>query len=414
VGSHRTVETSVSTRDPSGRSVRNVLTQIGYVNVTMLADRVRRPTPRSVLDVPATPRAITPQWLTSTLCGKIPGARVDSVHFSRATEGTTTRCAAELTYNAAGTGAGLPRNVFIKCSGTMKTRAVLALLDLAANEVEFMTKLRPELAVETPQCYFGNYDRKSCRHALVLEDVAVTKAAQFCQADQPLDRGEIEDVLTLLATCHGRFWDSSRFSGDLRWFKEHKTPKAFVSDFDRFLFLGRTTVSGLGKYSDLVPPGLARARRQVMPALWRSLDFAAAGPPTLLHGDCHLGNLYRTGTGRIGMLDWQICSVGSWTFDVSYLLSACLTVENRRTWEHDLIAFYLDQLGAHGGRPPAFDAAFDAYRRGLMYPLAAWMFVLNRPPMQPDMQPRELSIELVRRMGTAIDDLSVLDLLVDA
>ncbi|MBA3741845.1 aminoglycoside phosphotransferase family protein [Sporichthya sp.] len=310
-----------------------------------------------------------------------------------------------------GSAAGLPGNVFLKSSGTLKTRAVLALLDLAASEVEFMTKLRPELDIESPRCYFANYDRKSCRHALVLEDVVATKAAEFCQADQPLQRGEIEDVLTLLATCHGRFWNSHRFSGDLRWLKESKTPKSFVTDFDRFLLLGRTTVSGIAKYGDLVPPRVAAAKNDIMPALWRSLDFAASGPPTVLHGDCHLGNFYRTDTGRIGVLDWQICCVGSWTFDVSYLLAACLTIESRRTWERDLIAFYLDRLRVHGGEPPPFDKAFDAYRSGLMYPLAAWMFVLNRPPMQPDMQPRELSIELVRRISTAIDDLDVLNLL---
>jgi hypothetical protein len=38
-------------------------------------ERLARPKARQFDDVPCTPYAVTPEWLTAVLCGKVPGGR---------------------------------------------------------------------------------------------------------------------------------------------------------------------------------------------------------------------------------------------------------------------------------------------------------------------------------------------------
>ena len=52
-----------------------------------------------------------------------------------------------------------------------------------------------------------------------------------------------------------------------------------------------------------------------------------------------------------------------------------------------------------------FDAAFGAYRQQIPAALLMWTPTLIHSPLMPDMQPREVSLEMIRRMTTAIVDL---------
>ena len=70
-------------------------------------------------------------------------------------------------------------------------------------------------------------------------------------------------------------------------------------------------------------------------------------PNVFLHSDVHIGNWYQSGLGRMGLCDWQCPSRGHWSRDVAYAISAALTVENRRSWERDLLARYLERLAGH-------------------------------------------------------------------
>lgn len=47
-----------------------------------------------------------------------------------------------------------------------------------------------------------------------------------------------------------------------------------------------------------------------------SCRLARTGPPTVLHGDAHVGNTYRLPEGRLGFYDWQFVRTGAWSHDV--------------------------------------------------------------------------------------------------
>jgi aminoglycoside phosphotransferase (APT) family kinase protein len=142
------------------------------------------------------------------------------------------------------------------------------------------------------------------------------------------------------------------------------------------------------------------------------LQINIAGPQTLLHGDVHPGNWYVTGDNRMGLYDWQCAARGGGARDVAYALSTHLTVEDRRAWERDLLARYCDRLAAAGCRVPNFEAALLAYRQQMLHAMFMWLVTIGRYSLQPEMQPKDVTLESVRRTCQAAEDLDSLDAII--
>jgi hypothetical protein len=111
----------------------------------------------------------------------------------------------------------------------------------------------------------------------------------------------------------------------------------------------------------------------------------------------------------MGLSDWQCAVRGHWSRDVAYAVSCALTVEDRRAWEDDLLAFYCEALRAEGGPRLDRDEAHLAYRRQMVTAMTWWTITINPAPGMPDMQPLDATKEFLKRIGTAMDDLSSLD-----
>lgn len=124
------------------------------------------------------------------------------------------------------------------------------------------------------------------------------------------------------------------------------------------------------------------------------------GPRTLVHHDCHPGNLARFPDGRVVLFDWQLVRAGPWASDVAYLLATALSADQRRVHERRLLECYLDALVAAGGRPPALADAWRAYVANLVYPLEAMVVTLALGAMQPAAQVRWV----VQRAAAAVTD----------
>ncbi|MET0661127.1 MAG: hypothetical protein ABW110_23560, partial [Steroidobacteraceae bacterium] len=112
---------------------------------------------------------------------------------------------------------------------------------------------------------------------------------------------------------------------------------------------------------------------------------------------------------RMGLGDWQCCARGHWSRDLAYTIVTACTVEQRREWERDLIAYYVDQMHARGAASVTFEEAWDNYRQQMSSVLAWWTVTLCPPPGLPDMQPRDITLEFIRRIATAMDDLDTLE-----
>lgn len=371
-------------------------------------DRARPPRVNTLEDVPARIEQLTPELLTLVLCTAHPGAMVNDVSFESGSSGTSVRGRIRIDYNTAGSEAGLPTTLFAKSTPTLVTRIANGMTGTAESEAGFYRHLRPHLELEAPHGQHCIADARTFRSLHLLEDLVATKSARFCMPTDTIDRRQAEQVVVQLATLHGAAARLSAIRSAPSWLRSYPQwwQRAITTANVR-----RYHVRGLSAADDQgITP--ARLRGQAAP-LWqgflRSVDAHDRLPGTLIHGDVHLGNWYVPLNGEMGLCDWQCVSVGHWSRDLSYALAATLTIGQRRAWERELIAIYLESLGQTGVDIPAFAEVWRLYRQQLLAALPMWSMTHRPPRFMPEMQPQTMTREMIRRITTAIDDLESLD-----
>ena len=353
--------------------------------------------------VPVRTREVTREWLTAALCAGHPGVAVASYDIEDVSSGTSSRWRATVTYDEAGT--GLPTELFAKTSRSWTQRLLLGMADVLTGEPGFYPHIRPHLDIEAPHGYHGAVDPASGRSIALMEDIAATKAATFCTPQTPISRAEMEDLLTGMATWHGRYWDDAELS---RHAFLRKTPETFVGNLAKFAGLKKRSLVGVQRARAVIPEAIVPLHEDLYQALFRALELAGRGPLTLLHGDSHIGNVYKTRDGRLGFGDWQVVMRGNWAYDVSYTIATGLTEQDRRDWERDLLVFYLERLAAAGGAVPDFESAWLAYRQQMLWAYFGWLLSIGRSAIQPKFQPDSISLGMLERASNAILDLDTL------
>ena len=282
---------------------------------------------------------VTSDWLSSTLggdVGPISQQRIGDGHI-----GVNVRVAmpdAE---------ASLPRSVVVKLPATDETSlTTAAMLRHYERETRFYTELASSVDMRVPACLHGDWTAATNAFVLVLEDMApATQGDQLtgCTLDQA------RDAVRELAKLHGPRWDDPSLY-DIDWI-EHDKGDA-----------GDEAGAGLAMMWQMFFPGFAGTYRSHLSAdefelaerfgsvigTWRG---GRTGPKTITHGDYRLDNmLFATPQGGppVTVVDWQTPAHGSPITDLSYFIGAGLLPDDRRAHERDLVAEYLDALGAYG------------------------------------------------------------------
>lgn len=356
-------------------------------------------------DLPLSYEAITDEWLTNVLCQGHPGAKVLQHRLSEPDNGSSNRRKIYLTYNTEGLAAGLPEALFCKASQDLQNRIVLGMSGGARSEVLFYRDIRPQLNIEVPFAFHANIDLDSFNSIIMLNDLS-DAVSEFCNDKTVVTRARAESQMRLLGELHGRIYGSPQLQ---RVIEEIPTWPEFFANTLAF-GMKEGSNNGFLAAEEVIPARLYKRFDEVWPATVKSVEFHSAQPAyTLAHGDVHLKNWYVAGNGEMGLGDWQCCSRGHWGRDLAYTISTALTPEDRRLWESDLVSLYLDCLHAAGGLLVNFDEGWTIYRQQLMSALTWWTVTLTPPPGLPDMQPRDTTLEFIRRIATAIDDLESLD-----
>src|SRR5437773_2400400 len=153
-----------------------------------------------------------------------------------------------------------------------------------------------------------------------------------------------------------------------------------------------------------MPPSLMNRNKELWHAHMRSLELQSRTPHTLQHWDMHIGNWYATDEGQMGLSDWGMVK-GQYIGDVSYALSSALTIDDRRNWERDLLALYLELVHEQGAPMIPFEDAWLAYRQSMFHPFFYWVTTIGAGRTQPDMQPDAISLANIERVAQAILDL---------
>jgi aminoglycoside phosphotransferase (APT) family kinase protein len=379
---------------------------VGRTAVAVLRDRVSPPVARTAADVPAGLRDITADWLSRVLHPVVPGVEVSALSIDGTSAGTSVRGRLHLQYRTQL--AAAPPTLFAKTTPSFVTRIANGVTGTSVTEAGFYRHLRPRLSVEAPIGYHCATDERSGRSIQLIEDLVRSKAATFWSPASTLSLGEAQQLVGELASLHAA---GARLSEVVDRRPDYL--RSYGQWWSRALAIGGVKRGHLQGVSAAVSNGVAapelRGRgHELWDAFTRSVDIHEELMPTLLHGDAHLGNWYVTGAGKMGLCDWQCVAVGHWSRDLAYALASALEVEQRRAWERELVALYLDESTARGMPATHFDRAWQLYRSQMLGALVMWTPTYRPPVWLPRMQPTQITEEMLRRITAAVVDLDSL------
>jgi Ecdysteroid kinase-like family len=362
----------------------------------------QKPTTRD--DLPFTYETITPGWLSTVLAHGHRGAAVLSHTLGPVDDGTSNRRRIALEWNAAGVAAGLPDKLFCKGTQSLESRYMLGMNEGVQAEVNFYNLVRPTLAVIAPLALFARFDPRTLNSLIIMRDMK--DEVDFCRLETDLSFAHAQSQMRLFATLHARYYQSAELDTTLaafsRW-EDFFTITCVDAGFTDACIRGFTMAEAV------IPPRLFRREAEVWPATLRCTELHRTLPRGLNHSDVHLKNWYITPAGEMGINDWQNAAKGNGGRDLAYCLGTSLSIEKRRLWERDLITYYCEEFTRAGGPKLDVDTTFLRYRQQMFAALAWWTGTLGQPPDAPAMQPAETSLEFIKRMATAIDDLDCLD-----
>ena len=341
--------------------------------------------------LPATPEAITPAWLSATL-----GAHAESVAVAGAHSGTTGRAMLRIAWAPA---AGLPERVFAKLPPTDATqRGMVETTDMGRREARFYASLARLLPVRVPGPLWSGWGDHPSQYLMLLEDLAAA-GCDFPLSHDPAILDFTRALVDELARLHARFHEWPRFAPDFAW-----VDAPMRNEWGRIL-----VQAGLDAFRDVSPPEFAAIGEIYVAHMEAFNDWLDRGSHTLIHGDCHLGNLFRDGT-RPGFLDWACLAHAPGMRDVAYFLCNSLPTELRRKEERDLLQRYRAGLAASGLSLPPFDETWRDYRR---FALTSWVAATTTAAAGSRMQPIEVGQRAMARTNAAVQDLDCLALLRD-
>lgn len=292
---------------------------------------------------------------------------------------------------------GPQRSVFVKTpSRDRATRLVVEAAGLTASEVRFYRTLAAGVPVRVPECLHARHD--GTRFMLVLEDLAggngsdcrLPAATEVCTARQALS------VINALADLHAYGWGRPERGRTGGWLLAQAERERSLGTWLRLPLTRR----GLDLAGDQIPASMAAAVLRYARHC-RSVDRQLTGPPhTLVHNDCHIGNLAFGAQDQPIFLDWQMVRAGQWARDVAYFCTLGLDPDDRRSGEGLLLDRYRRRLRAAGGPDLDAGAALGAYRRHAAYALEAVLVT-----MAIGAAPRSVTDAWLGRATAAVEDL---------
>ena len=316
---------------------------------------------------------VTPDWVTGVLsdAGLVAaGRRVTEV--SGAPIGTgqmadTTRFTLE--YDEGGAG---PTTVVGKfASADDQSRSTGLALRAYEIEVRFYREVAGLVATRVPDAYAAEVEPETGWFTLLLQDIVGGRQGDQIEACGP---DVAAAVLTEMAGLHAPCWERPELAG-LEWLNRN-TP-------DTEPFLSALVSSLLPGFLERYADRLAHEHQEVCRQFGAHLETwigGREGPHTVSHGDFRLDNLlFQSGNPRPVVVDWQTAAWAPPSVDVAYFIGGCLSTEDRRAHEEDLLALYHEELSRRGVRDYTMEQLRSDYRHatfgGVLMAIVASMVV---------------------------------------
>jgi hypothetical protein len=331
----------------------------------------------------------TPAWLTGAL-----GAEVAAVQVLDAHSGTTGRARLGIQYASGATG---PSSVFLKLAPfDARQRQFVDTVGLGIAEARFYRDLGDEMPIRIPVVHHASLDDDR-GFVMVLEDLEAP-GLRFPSPDDPDVSDTVAAIIEALAMLHAAYWGDPRLDGELHW----------VTEGWRVAFEGGGPFIGkaLARFGDEMGPTFRRLAELHVERAPEIAALLGAGPPTLIHGDPHLGNLFMDGA-TAGFFDWGMVWRATGVRDFAYVLGNSTRTDVRRAHEREWLRTYVGVLAA-AGVDLDFDEAWRQYRLLVIY---AWNSATSTAAMGSRWQTEEVGRGGMARATAAVEDLESVALL---
>jgi len=296
--------------------------------------------------------------------------------------------------------ATLPASVFVKLPmEALVTRWFFSIINAWRLESHFFRHVARDLPLRTPVTYATHW--QGSRFFLVQENLRDDPDVELFTNPDMLAGPSLElvhrclDTFARLHACHYSASAAERES-------------ILPLDYHPFLSPTMGLVSRnlnrfalqpcMRKQPGAIPEEVAATYRCSVRHWDRLLAYWFSGPLSLLHGDSHLGNFFRSGDD-MGMLDWQAAHWGKGIRDVQYFLIDSLPEDILAAHERELVAYYVQRRALHGS-PVDPEQIWQEYRSFTFHTLMTIVVSIGFGALNKEQD--VLRAEILRRSVAAV------------
>lgn len=351
--------------------------------------------------IPDTGDGLTAGWLREALvaggradCPPVGELRCEAIGEGLGLMGEILRCEATFA-----DGAGPPESVIVKlASGKRAHRRLGGRWGMYRREYDFYRHLSSGVPLRTPELLYGDFETRSHRFVLVLEDLGGMAAGDQVDGASP---EQVRRAVRAAAHLHGRYWnrvDSLAAAG----LGKTLAPRLWLGL--QVLYLASLPRS-LSRLADSWSGEVRELAEEYGFRLVDHLTHLSAEPRTFVHGDYRLDNMFFDDGGRDGfaVVDWQNAAISIGPYDVAYFLAGSVPTEVRRAVEEDVLREYHDIVCRLGARDFPFERCWRLYRECLLGCLVLPVIVAGQLVDPPERQLR-LEDVIATRTAAAIRD----------
>ena len=264
------------------------------------------------------------------------------------------------------------------------------------RELRCYDELLSTTPVSIPEIFASWFDEKSSEYLIIQE---------FIEFDQSVDQidgitiAQSKLVIEEAAAMHAHWWEHSGLA-ELKWLPR-------LNDTRRRTNLTTVTRLGWNSLTEILDEGGLSYPEVSGDSLANEIDDMlcdlSTSESTLIHSDLRADNLlFNTAGDGVMLVDWQGCSFGPSSFDITYHMIQSLSVDDRRKHESELLDYYVNSLEFFGHQI-TIDEVHKLYRSSILYSLSIACAV----PLINDVEgPRvkELAFSMASRTLAALED----------
>lgn len=316
-------------------------------------------------DVPRTREAaLNPAWLTMALVPVSGGNRVTAVETVEVIRTMATKVRFRVRFEGSDDWHAFCLKAFLDVDAATAQGGSTTVI-----EADFYGQLAPHVDIRVPACVSAIVDREGQQGIIIMRDLIVD-GARFCSALEAFTADEAAQSLEQIAGLHAKGALLQRFP----WIRRRIAMLAEARYVPQPLLqemLNGPRGEGL--------PDRTRDAGLLIEAMRALAARDGERPQTLVHGDSHAGNIYRTAEGA-GLIDWQLLQSGGWALDVAYHINAVLDSSLAEREERRLLQHYLDTMRSLGTDTPDPETAWAQYRESVVYGYYLWAITRKVDP----------------------------------